>query len=115
MQLLTLMLLGTGAYALLSSSKAPPTLQRVKASSGRAWLVRIARVTTSPEDGSKKVITEVYAPAGAFGANAQTLVATYEQTGSDKDSRVVVSYGPEATKAMLDAVGKDFRIKKRPS
>lgn len=106
--------LGAGAVLLLSFGHKMGSnydLQSVKASSGRVWLVRVVSVTTN-SDGIKKAITAVYAPAGSFGDNPQTLVATYEQTGANKDTRTVVSYGPNAKPDMVDAAGQDFKIKK---
>jgi hypothetical protein len=101
--------IGAAALWFLNQKKAPG-FSTVKASSGRTWYTRTLGVTGS---GDARVVTvEVWAPAGSFGPHLDTLVATYQQKGSDQSSRVALSTGPDAVPAMITAAGQDFQIKK---
>lgn len=102
--------LGAGALWLLSRQNAAPTFSTVQAKSGRKWLSRTLGVTgTGP---ARTTTVEVWAPAGSYGPHLDVLVATYKQTGSDTNSRVAVSTGPNAVPQMITDAGQDFGIKK---
>lgn len=79
----------------------------------KPWLTRVVGITGSGDN--KKTIVEVWAPAGSWGPHGQILVATYEQTGSDKGTRRSLGIGPEAVPAMVTAAGQDFAIKSPPA
>lgn len=102
--------LGAGALWLLSRSNQKPQFSQVQAKSGRKWLTRTLGVTgTGP---TRKTTVEVWAPAGAYGPHFDTLVATYEQTGSDTNARYALSTGPNAAAQMITDAGQDFGIRK---
>lgn len=99
---------GLALWALNRQAKPLPFVP-VKATSGRDWLTRTISVTPEP---NKVSTVEVWAPTGAFGPHPQMLVATYRQQGSDMNSRVAVSTGPNVPAAMITAAGQDFGIRK---
>lgn len=102
--------LGAAALWYLSHRNAGPAFSTVQSSSGRKWLTRTLGVTGS--GASRKTTVEVWAPAGSFGPHQQVLVATYQQSGADTNSRVALSTGPNAVPEMITAAGQDFGIKK---
>ena len=62
--------------------------------------------------GADKVTTvQVWAPAGSWGPHLDVLVTTYQQKGSDKNTRVSLGTGPSAIPQMVTAAGQDFGIK----
>lgn len=102
--------LGAGAFWLLSRSNKAPQFTVVQAKSGRKWLTRTLGVTgTGP---ARTTTVEVWAPAGAYGPHLDMLVATYKQTGSDMNSRVAISTGPNALPQQITDAGQDFGIRK---
>jgi hypothetical protein len=107
--LLPLALGGVALYALHQKSQ-QPQFSTVQAKSGRKWLTRTLGVTGSGP--TRKTTIEVWAPAGMYGPHQTLLVATYTQTGSDTNSRVALSTGPQAVATMITDAGKDFGIKK---
>ena len=112
MEPITMVALGAGALYLLTRKKNEAAFVEVKGgSTGRLWLSRIVSITGDGEN--KQVLAEVWAPAGSYGPHHQTKVVTYNQTGSDKSTRRVVSYGPNALPQMVTDAGLDFGIKKQ--
>lgn len=104
--------LALGAVALyaLSRKNQAPQFSSVQGKSGKKWLTRTLGVAgTGP---SRTTTVEVWAPAGSYGPHLDTLVATYNQTGSDTSSRVALSTGPNAVPQMITDAGQDFGIKK---
>lgn len=116
MEPLTLAALGAGGYLLYRHLTKKPgaklnDFQTIKGGvTGRSWAVRQTKTEGSGD--SKKVTVEVWAPAGSWGPHTDLLVTTYQQTGSDKNSRVSLGTGPNATPEMVTAVGQDFGVKK---
>ena len=105
-----LLLLGAAAAFLFFNQKKTYGFETVQGkTSGHQWLTRVVSITGSGDD--KKTVVEVWAPAGSWGPMQQTLVATYEQTGSDMASRRMLSTGPSAVPQMVTAAGQDFGIK----
>lgn len=102
--------LGAGALWLLSRSNKAPAFSVVVAKSGRKWLTRTLGVSGTGD--ARKTTVEVWAPAGAYGPHFDTLVATYVQSGSDTNSRVAQSTGPNAVAQMITDAGQDFGIRK---
>lgn len=80
---------------------------------GKQWLTRVVSITGSGD--TKQQIVEVWAPAGSWGPAGQLLVVTYQQTGSDKNTRKLLSTGPDAVPAMVTAAGQDFGVKSNPA
>jgi hypothetical protein len=117
MELFTLAALGTGGYLLYKHFKKETPgakvndFQSIKGSvTGRSWAVRTTKVDGSGE--TKKTTVEVWAPAGSWGPHTDLLVTTYQQTGSNMNSRVSLGTGPNALPEMVTAVGQDFNVKK---
>lgn len=76
---------------------------------GKNWLTRVVGISGSGD--AKKTLVEVWAPAGAYGPHQQILVLTYEQTSSDKGSRLNKGVGPQALPVMVSDAGKDFAVR----
>lgn len=76
---------------------------------GKKWLTRVVGITGAGD--AKKTLVEVWSPAGTYGPHLQVLVLTYEQTGSDKNSRVNKGVGPQAIPIMVTDAGKDFGVR----
>ncbi|MGB1274721.1 MAG: hypothetical protein ACPG77_03135 [Nannocystaceae bacterium] len=112
MEPITMIALAAGGLYLLTrkGGPQPPKAAVTGSKTGKQWLTRIASVQGSGDD--KIVTVEVYAPAGSYGPHHETLVTTYQQTGSDKGSRKVVSIDPRAIPQMVTDAGLDFAIKK---
>lgn len=110
MNLLPIALGAAGVYWYLHK-KEPYEFQAVTgAVTKKPWLTRVLKVQGT---GDAKVTTvELWAPKGSWGPHEQLLVATYQQTGSDKSTRKVLGYGPDALPAMITAAGQDFGISK---
>lgn len=116
MEIITIAALGTAGYLLYKRLTNEPgakvnDFQTIKGGvTGRSWAVRTIEVDGSGE--TKKTTVEVWAPASSWGPHASLLVTTYQQTGSDKNSRTTLGTGPNATPEMVTAVGQDFGVKK---
>ena len=102
---------GAAALWLLhKKGQASPAFSTVASKSGRKWLTRTLGVTGT---GTARTTTvEVWAPAGAYGPHNNVLVATYRQQGSDMNTRVAASTGPDAVPQMITDAGVDFGIRK---
>lgn len=114
MELITLAALGCGGYLLFKKfgpSAKPFDFQPVTGGvTKKPWKTRVTAITGT---GENKVSTvEVWAPAGSWGPHLDLLVTTYQQKGSDKNSRTTVGTGANATAEMVTAAGQDFGIKK---
>lgn len=102
--------LGGALIWMISQKNQQAKFSPVQSKSGRKWLTRTLGVTgTGP---TRKTTVEVWAPAGAYGPHLDTLVATYEQTGTDTDQRYAISTGPSAVSQMITDAGLDFGIRK---
>ena len=110
MEPITLAVLGAGALYLLTRKKTYPFEPVKGGKTGHQWLARVLSVSGTGED--KKVVVELYSPEKEYGPHVQTWVATYEQTGSDKNSRVVVAQNPDAIPQMITDAGLDFNVHK---
>lgn len=110
MSLVPYALAGAVLYALTKSGSNQPQFSPVQAKSGRKWLTRTLGVEGSGP--TRTTTVEVWAPAGAYGPHLDVLVATYKQTGSDTNTRVAKSTGPNAVPQMITDAGIDFGIKK---
>lgn len=110
-----LLVLGGGAAAVYFLSRAKTfAFEPVKGGvTGKPWLTRTINISGSGDN--KKTLVELWSPAGTYGPHQQILVVTYEQTGSDKSTRVSKGVGPEAVPAMVTDAGKDFGIKSLPA
>jgi hypothetical protein len=109
---LLLAALGAGAYYFLVHKKQPShAFQPVTGGvTNKPWLTRVMNVTGSGDN--KRTTVELWAPAGSWGPHLQLHVATYDQTGSDKASRVATYVNETAPKEIIKAAGQDFGIKK---
>lgn len=98
-----LLLLGgaAAAGAILLANKKPDL---VTGKSGHPW-----RVTVLSRSGDTKVF-EVFAPAGSFGPHGEVSVVRYSQTGSNINSRPVVSTGSGLPPQMLQTAVEDFGL-----
>ena len=102
--------LGAAALWAITQKNKQPQFSTVASKSGRKWLTRTLGVTGTGD--ARTTTVEVWAPAGAYGPHLDTLVATYTQKGSNTDSRVALSTGPNAVPQMITDAGQDFGIRK---
>lgn len=112
MEPFTLLLAAGAAWYFLSRKKTYAFQPVTGGVTGKPWLTRVVSVTGSGD--TKKQMVELWAPAGSWGPHGNTLVVTYEQTGSNKDTRRSLGVGPESVPAMVTAAGQDFAIKTTP-
>lgn len=98
-------------YFLVHNKKEQRAFQAVTGgTTGKPWKTRVIDIQGT---GDNKVSTvELWAPAGSWGPHLDVLVVTYQQKGSDKNSRVTLGTGPNAIAQMVSAAGQDFGIKK---
>lgn len=112
MELLTVAALGAGGYWLYKKISEGPTYPFESVTGGvtkRPWKTRVTAIKGT---GADKVTTvQVWAPAGSWGPHLDVLVTTYQQKGSDKNTRVSLGTGPSAIPQMVTAAGQDFGIK----
>lgn len=114
MEPLTLLVAAGAAWYFLSRQPKTYSFQPITGGvTHKPWLARVVGITGSGDN--KKTMVEIWAPAGSWGPHGNVLVVTYEQTGSDKNSRRSLGVGPEAQPAMVTAAGQDFAIRTVPA
>lgn len=114
MELLTLAALGAGGYLLYKKFGSEAKVFDFQSVTGgvtkKPWKTRVTAISGTGE--AKVSTVEVWAPAGSWGPHLDLLVTTYQQKGSDKNSRTSVGTGANALPEMVTAAGQDFGIKK---
>lgn len=112
MELLAMAALGAGGYWVYKKLSEGPTYPFESVTGGvtkRPWKTRVVSIQGT---GADKITTvQVWAPAGSWGPHLDLLVTTYQQKGSDKNTRVSTGTGPSAIPQMVTAAGQDFGIK----